>query len=227
MSAKIYFKEVVIGALILIIVTLSLKLLSLEVNFIPSWLFQNLFLGIFTLAGAFFGASQAGKYTLKSVKKQIDYQRTENRLNEIESFMKTNVEVRSRLQSTLIMIEMLIVELNKDKEEIEEQEHFDSRSWINDVLPILKEDYEAIKGLNIFSLPYETYLNFSLVIDHIDELIKFLTPIASGKRNISNRLIFLNVNKRRQLIYNFKQIIDDAETKAAEELESIKSNINN
>lgn len=95
MKDKVYSMEVIVGVLVLIIFSLILKLVSLEVEFLPSWFFENLFLGLFTLVGAFFGAAVAGKYAVNSVEKQIESsnRRDEERVRKTIKLVSTEMYI--------------------------------------------------------------------------------------------------------------------------------------
>ncbi|MFJ7933695.1 hypothetical protein [Sporosarcina sp. NPDC096371] len=64
MKGKTYIFEVIIGVLVLIIISLCLNIVSSEANLLPNWFFPSLFGGIFTLVGAFIGATIAGKHAV-------------------------------------------------------------------------------------------------------------------------------------------------------------------
>ncbi|WP_434401840.1 hypothetical protein M1Q06_04225 [Planococcus sp. 11815] len=75
----------VVGALIIIIISLVLTLITEGFNIFPQWLLESVIIGGFTLLGAGSGAFLAGRYTLKSVNQQIEHSEIEAERIRIET----------------------------------------------------------------------------------------------------------------------------------------------
>lgn len=86
-----YVPLMIIGVLTLIIISLTIVLINSEIEIIAAWFPQSIFTGIFTLAGAFLGASYAGRYTLKSVNEQIKF---EKEIRKEEEYKKSERSIR-------------------------------------------------------------------------------------------------------------------------------------
>lgn len=116
-STKVYFPLVIVFILLFMVLSLIVILINSEFKFIPNWLPQALFTGIFTLIGAYLGASQAGKYTLKSVKEQISFEKA----MKIEEEHKKSYRSLRLFSNELIFLITLIKQLENYLENDEQR----------------------------------------------------------------------------------------------------------
>ncbi|ARK23294.1 hypothetical protein SporoP37_00370 [Sporosarcina sp. P37] len=108
MKVKTYISEVIVGALILIIISLCFSLVSVEKNLFPSWLFPTLVGGFFTLIGAFLGAKIAGDHAVKVMAMQIELQKKERIAEKNFEFRKRYAEVDIRLKTIIRRLEHIL-----------------------------------------------------------------------------------------------------------------------
>ncbi|MDE4084542.1 hypothetical protein PO902_05710 [Planococcus maritimus] len=104
---------IIIGVLIMIIASLVLTLVNNEVRIIPAWFPQSIFTGVFTLGGAYLGASYAGKFTLKSVNEQISFEKQLREREEVKRNQNSIRIINDEIMMVLSTMESLIYFLEK------------------------------------------------------------------------------------------------------------------
>lgn len=179
---KTYVRETVIGALLLIIIALIIKLLSMEVDFLPNWFFENLFLGIFTLSGAYYGAKVAGMYAVKAARMNIN----ENKLWNYEDFRRLLLIYKQDIYAVNNLTKLL---LNQDLK-TDDIQHTQRN---------IKHHYKIIKeNINLNEVPADYYKK-------IDLLLKYARQLESNAflRNIN--FDFTQANKLNE---SYKKHID-------------------
>lgn len=104
---------IIIGVFIMIIASLVLTLVNNEVRIIPTWFPQSIFTGVFTLGGAYLGASYAGKFTLKSVNEQIRFEKQLREREEVKRNQNSIRIINDEIMMILSTMESLIHFLEK------------------------------------------------------------------------------------------------------------------
>lgn len=97
----------------MIIASLVLTLVNNEVRIIPAWFPQSIFTGVFTLGGAYLGASYAGKFTLKSVNEQISFEKQLREREEVKRNQNSIRIINDEIMMVLSTMESLIYFLEK------------------------------------------------------------------------------------------------------------------
>lgn len=123
---------------------------SLNINWI-----EIILPGVFTLLGAGFGASLAGVYTIRTMKKQIKYDKTSKDIDLLDNQLKINKRFSTLLNSDIESLDSLFKIINMD----------DYTENYNDILIItlestkqyLEETYQNLSKLNIDNVRYEEY----------------------------------------------------------------------
>ncbi|WP_342577708.1 hypothetical protein [Psychrobacillus sp. FSL K6-2843] len=151
---KTYVRETVIGALLLIIIALIIKLLSMEVDFLPSWFFENLFLGIFTLSGAYFGAKVAGMYAVKTARMNIN----ENKLWNYEDFRRLLLIYKHDIYTVNRLTELLL----NQKLEPSDIEHTQKN--------IIHHFKVIIENISLNEVPVDYYKKIDLLLKYARQL---------------------------------------------------------
>lgn len=151
---KTYVGETVIGALLLIVIALIIKLLSMEVDFLPNWFFENLFLGIFTLSGAYYGAKVAGIYAVKAARMNIN----ETKLWNYEDFRRLLLIYKQDIYAVNNLTKLL---LNQDLK-TDDIEHTQRN---------IKHHYKIIKeNIYLNEVPTDYYKKIDLLIRYARQL---------------------------------------------------------
>lgn len=145
-----YILEVIIGALVLIIISLCLKILTPGVDLFPSWFAQTLFGGLFTLSGAFLGATIAGNHAVKVMTNQHELLKQE-KINELNfEFRKRYANVQGSIASIIKRMDIII----EGKSDLSDS---DSEIIIR-LIHIANEQLQAIPPELISEEKYESFI---------------------------------------------------------------------
>lgn len=150
---------------------------SLNINWI-----EIILSGVFTLLGAGLGAALAGTYTVRTMKKQIKYDKTNKDIDLLDNQLKINKRFSTLLNSDIESLDALFKIINMD----------DDTENYSDILIItlestkryLEETYQNLSKLNIDSVRYEEYDFYIEFLDDNKEIQRLCTIQIENIKNI-------------------------------------------
>ncbi|MBS4221724.1 hypothetical protein [Lederbergia citrea] len=165
---KTYAREATIVALLIIILSMTFKILENGIGFTEILDFKTVFLGFATFGGAALGAMLAGKYTLSSVKEQIDYDTKKEIEKETISQQKYDIFlsihlnlIRNEANRIAFMKTLLLSHNPYNVKPLEE---------IEDVLLKLKETTRLLFSIDPKYISVENYKLLGKINDKIYEI---------------------------------------------------------
>lgn len=156
---------------------------------IPAWLvslniewIEIILPGVFTLLGAGLGATLAGVYTIRTMKKQIKYDKTNKDIDLLDNQLKINKRFSTLLSSDIESLDSLfaVIDMGDDTENY------------NDILILtlesthqyLEETYQNLSKLNIDNVRYEEYEFYIESLDDNKEIQILCTIQIENFKNI-------------------------------------------
>ncbi|MCH4825778.1 hypothetical protein [Planococcus halocryophilus] len=187
-SNRIYLVSYfVIGALILINISLVSTLFNKGFNLVSQWIIEAIVIGLFTLTGAGTGAFLAGQYTVKSVEKQIEH--TER---EVERIRRTNSDNALRIFDYLIEDIFSVYSYTISP-------FIAGRVHMETLERAVNEYKEPIKKL-------ENVLHDTQLLSKISQ--EYITEIPSGiRRELSHLKNIIRAVNNHQSSYNEKEVL--------------------
>lgn len=142
--------------------------------------------GTFTLLGALGGASIAGFYTIRTMKKQLKYDKTNKDLDLLDSQLKINQRFSTLLNGDIESLNSLfsITNMDKDTEGYYEIVIITLKNTIHN----LEETYQSLSELNIDNVPYEEYSYYIETLDDNKEIQKLCTIQITNFKNINENI---------------------------------------
>lgn len=214
MKDKTFVREVIIGTLLLIIISLVLILTTKDIFKLPDWFYENLFLGVFTLVGAYLGASIAGANALKISMETWNKKEKET----ISLYYSAGFAFDTALEDIIYYIRQ-IIELRETCSEIPIEVDFTKRIkknieniklLANEIIATERSSLHPVLSWSLVSLKTQVnslFHNEYIVISN-EEIIRFYTPITEEEKDIITDLVDvideINIIKRLVVVYNEK-----------------------
>lgn len=202
--------------------------------------------GIFTLIGSLIGAYLAGRYAVKAVEKQMEYDKDIKRISILESFLKESFILTSGYEDIFNTVEELKNYVQEDLEKIEKEEVFkhkflshESIYFIEHLISVAENNSESVSNINMNLIPFDIYYSFKSSINLLktvpDETDMFYQRFLEVEDNPTFDFSSLDfhcfftlghfddhINSLRKKY----EVIKDYEKKSEEELNIIKAKMN-
>lgn len=140
--------------------------------------------GLFTLLGAYIGANLAGKHAVNSVKKQLEYDKINKRIDTLDDYLK----ISDNFSVVLNVLSELIQELHERKffdEEKSSKENDITTEILNTLIHDIKLHIDELSRLPIESIPYDYYRSCYIALNHLKAMESLCHLISSERRIIA------------------------------------------
>ncbi|MGW6299671.1 hypothetical protein [Peribacillus butanolivorans] len=163
-----------------------------EIGFSDIFSIKTFFEIIGTLLGSFLGAYIAGKYAVKVMKEQIEYDKEKDKLNRLEISLKIIKYISNGLYEGVEAVKEFIH--NSYEEEIDKQEIFYAEKY-------MKTLFNKLDKLNLSEIDISIYENIQRIYDLIEGTLNSIDMIKMIEKGENIPVLFYDYSKILDMMY--------------------------